>query len=131
MTTTEGQPAASSPEARVAALRARRAEGPRRGTASRRRVALATQIAAAGLGGSTMFGLVAAMALDPPVEAPASPPAAGVPVVIRVHHSAMAAEAPAGGRDLEASGPIALRAQPKVTTVQQAQGPVARTSGSR
>jgi hypothetical protein len=117
----------------------------------RRHPAKGARIVAAGLGASTMFGLVAAMGIASaaanssqaaisPVDTPVNPAqAATVPNTVTVSPSTVAPStvAPNAGQALAPSGPIVLQARPQVSVVTPtpapaapAPAPAAVTSGS-
>ena len=130
-------PAVASPAADAgSAARTARVVEPRRARSTRRRhPAQGARIAAAGLGVTTMLGLVGAMGrgTDPTPSAtapPAATPATQPPVVVVVHPAGAANPVPAAGA---ASPPatIVLSAHPTVRPASpQPQAPAASTRGS-
>lgn len=152
-----GAPLGNDARARIEALQRRRATSEQGGAerepalvnaprSARKRSATATKVAAAGIGGMTMFGLVAAMGLANGESTGASAPVQATrPVVVVIHQpdaaggSAAVGERPVrtvpssadAGRS-EAVAPIELRAQPVVTAVEvQVDQPRVSTNGSR
>lgn len=112
-------------------------------TDRRRRPPIATgaRVAAAGLGGTAMFGIMASLAAADQAS-PATTSTPQTPRVIVVIHDdtqplGTAAAAATTTTDTTASAPIALQAQPVITTVElqpapsSATAPVAQTNGSR
>ena len=132
------------------------AHGPdRAGAKARQRAATGTRIAALGLGGTAIFGIMAALAMadndaaaTPP---PASPPQQPIVVVIHTGSSVpdgglatgagpATTPTPVESPATTAPAPVELRAQPVITTVEvqeaapaaaQAPAPAAKTNGSR
>lgn len=134
-------------QARIEKLRQRRASAeptkspePAASTAPkpRRTPALGTRIAAVGIGGTTLFGLMAALALaDGAGAAPETipPPAAPQPIVVVIHTNGGDASTPATVQPVPGA-PVELKAQPVVRTVEvqaaaSENAPVASTNGSR
>jgi hypothetical protein len=103
----------------------------------RRHPASGARIVAAGLGASTMFGLIAAMgiasaaanssqAATTPANAPANPAqAATVPNTVTPGTVAPNTVAPNAGQAPAATGPIVLQARPQVSVVNPAPAPAA------
>lgn len=172
--TDEAQPSLDdATAARIERLRQRRAasaasptasapaHGPDRvGVKARQGVATGTRIAALGIGGTAMFGIMAALAMADNDAAATPPPTspARQPIVVVIHTSDSApdgalttgglttgsglASAPTPVESLvtTAPAPVELRAQPVITTVEvqqaapaaaQAPVPAAKTNGSR
>lgn len=135
-------------QARIEKLRQRRAasapttstEPAARTAPPRRTPALGTRIAAVGIGGTTLFGLMAALALTDQAGATPEttpPPTTPQPIVVVIHTngSGGGVSSPVAAEPASDS-PIELRAQPVVRTVEvPAAGsegsPAASTNGSR
>ncbi len=125
------------PASRTDSVRPDSRPGGTRRPTKRRHAAFGSRVAAAALGVSAMFSIVAALGLHAaeaqtqaalplvPAEAPGR--------IVVLHHNTTAPAATQDVATVSASGPIALTAQPVVRVVQapQSAAPVARTNGSR
>lgn len=132
-------------QARLDRLRASRAaQGDNTAASARRHPAKGARIAAAGLGMTTMLGLVGVMGYATPSTSAATQPAPtpAPRIVIVVHQNpgttstdpgALTASATNAGASTNpsAAAPIALTARPVVRQAPAAQTPIAKTHGSR